>query len=107
MNNETTKKKRAKNSWAKERPFDNPYVIITHPNFPGWEWRILKAYQTAKNEAANPYARWLMQTKGVGTFGHYSYGDGYISEVPCTDALIDALRQRTIDDGDGNMILVD
>ena len=44
----------SKNPCGKKRKLDNPYEVWKDG---GWEWRVLKKYQTPENEAKNPYAR--------------------------------------------------
>ena len=67
-----------KNPLGKTVKQDKPYLIYVAP---GFEWRVLKAYQLREKEEQNPYARWFMATKGPGTFGSYELGDGYVKDV--------------------------
>ncbi len=76
----------AKNECGKTRKQDNPYEVWVAP---GFEWRILKKYKSDEAEAADPYARWFMATKGPGTFGTYELGDGYAAEVKRYGTLIE------------------
>lgn len=47
-----------KNLCAKTRKLDQPYEIwVGVGKFEGWEWRVLKKYQSPECEANNPYAR--------------------------------------------------
>ena len=46
----------SKNECAKSRPVNDPYEVWQRN---GWEWRVLKKYQTPEKEATNPYARWF------------------------------------------------
>jgi hypothetical protein len=48
---------------------------------PGWEWRVLKHYQTPEKEATNPYARAFCAVKGPGTFDGYDLGDTYLKDI--------------------------
>lgn len=67
-----------KNEMAKTRPVNNPYEIYKSSD--GWEWRVLKKYQTPENEAKNPYARWFCAVKSP-MIPSYDMGDTYISDV--------------------------
>lgn len=67
-----------KNLASKTRPFDKPYEIWQAA---GWEWRVLKKYQTEEQEANNPHARWLCAVTSPHTFGSYDLGDTYVKEV--------------------------
>lgn len=69
---------RAKNPAGKVRPFDKPYEIWQAG---GWEWRVLKKYQTEEQEAKNPYARWLCAVTSPHTFGSHDLGDTYVKDV--------------------------
>lgn len=72
---------RVANAWGKTRPLDNPYAVFTAPN--GWEWRVLKAYQTPEKEKENwRWARWLCAVKSPFTYGSWEYGDTYITDIP-------------------------
>ena len=68
-----------KNLCGKTRPVDNPYEVWC--NNSGWEWRILKRYQSLENEAQNPYARVLVAAKSPLTYGEFEYGDTYIRDI--------------------------
>lgn len=68
-----------KNLCGKTRPVDNPYEVWR--NNSGWEWRILKRYQSLENEAKNPYARVLVAAKSPLTYGEFEYGDTYIRDI--------------------------
>jgi len=65
----------ARTSMGKTRPIDEPYAIIRRP---GWEWRVLKAYQ---RDPQAPYARWLLATQSPYTFGQWELGDGYAKDL--------------------------
>jgi hypothetical protein len=68
-----------KNACNKTRKLDNPYEIWKGPaNF---EWRVLKKYQNAENEAKNDYARWYCAVKSDMTYGDFEYGDTYVSDI--------------------------
>jgi hypothetical protein len=70
----------AKNECGKMRKVDNPYEIWVCEAI-GWEWRVLKKYQTPENEAKNPYARWFVAVKSPNTFGSYDMGDTYVNDI--------------------------
>lgn len=61
------------------RNVNEPYEVWR--NAYGWEWRVLKKYQTPEKEAENPYARWLVAAKSDATFGSYDIGDTYIRDI--------------------------
>ena len=71
-------KQKFKNSWAKTRRQDDPYMIVCNGN---WEWRILKAYKSRQSETIDPYSRWFMAVKSPFTYGSYELGDGYVAEL--------------------------
>lgn len=73
---------RRRNPWSKARSIDNPYVTITSPFYPDWEWRVLKTYQEPMAESANPLARWFCAVKSPFTFGSFDWGDTYIKDIP-------------------------
>lgn len=67
-----------KNECGKMRTKDNPYEVWRNDS--GWEWRVLKKYQTPEKEAQNPYARWMVWAKSpMCPFGEM--GDTYISDI--------------------------
>lgn len=68
-----------KNAMGKTRKVENPYEIWVAAY--GWEWRVLKKYQTPESEAKNPYARWFCAVKSPFTYGTWEYGDTYVSDV--------------------------
>ena len=72
-------KRMSKNECGKTRKTDDPYEVWTGAN--GFEWRVLKKYQNAENEAKNPYARWFCAVKSNFTYGEFEYGDVYVSEI--------------------------
>jgi hypothetical protein len=67
----------SKNEMGKTRPVNQPYEIYLQD---GWEWRVLKHYQSKENEAKNVWARCMCAVKGPGTFGGYNMGDTYIKD---------------------------
>ena len=69
-----------KNKCGKTREVDNPYEIWTNP-FAGWEWRVLKKYQSPAMEASNPHARWFCAVKSPYTYDSWEYGDVYVKEI--------------------------
>ena len=69
----------SKNECNKTRSLDDPYEVWN--GLAGFEWRVLKKYQTPENEANNPYARWYCAVKSDYTYGEYDYGDVYVAEI--------------------------
>ena len=67
----------SKNLKGKTRDINDPYEIYTTP---GWEWRVLKHWQSPENEIKNVYARCFCAVKGPGTFGGYDLGDTYLKD---------------------------
>ena len=73
------RQKMTKNECNKTRDIDNPYEVWRGPaNF---EWRVLKKYQNAENEAKNDYARWFCAVKSDMTYGSFELGDTYVSDI--------------------------
>jgi hypothetical protein len=70
-----------KNLMGKTRKVENPYAIFTAD---GWEWRVLKSYQT---DSRKPYARWFCAVKSPYTFGGWDMGDTYVGEV-CRNGVL-------------------
>ena len=68
-----------KNLCGKTREIEDPYEIWTNDS--GWEWRVLKKYQTPEREAQNHYARWFCAVKSPMTYGSWEYGDTYVADV--------------------------
>ncbi len=68
-----------KNLCNKTRDRNDPYEVWQGPA--GFEWRVLKKYQNAENEAKNPYARWFCAVKSNYTYGEFELGDVYVSEI--------------------------
>lgn len=70
------------NLCGRTRPIDNPYE--TWKGFgplAGWEWRVLKKYQTPENEKGNEYARWFCAVRSPMTYGEFEYGDTYVKDI--------------------------
>ena len=67
-----------KNKMGKSRKTDDPYIISEDPHFPGWEWRVLKAWQA---DGGKPYARVFCAVKSPFTRGSFDLGDTYTTEV--------------------------
>lgn len=61
------------------RKVNQPYEVYV--NSFGWEWRVLKKYQSPDREVANPYARWFCAVKSPATFSGYDLGDAYVVEI--------------------------
>lgn len=66
------------NQCSKTRKVDNPYEIWRGG---GFEWRVLKKYQSPENKVKNPYARWFCAVKSPMTYGSWEYGDTYVKDV--------------------------
>lgn len=71
-----------KNQHGKMRDVDQPYAVFVDPRYEGWEWRVLKRYQSPEKEAFNVYARWLCAVKSPATDGDWEYGDTYVHDIP-------------------------
>lgn len=74
----------SKNLCAKTRKVDEPYEVykgVDGGPLDGWEWRVLKKYQTPENEAKNEYARWFCAVRSPMTYGSWEYGDTYVKDV--------------------------
>jgi len=69
-----------KNLFGKTVDKDKPYAVYVN-RASGFEWRVLKTYQTPANEKKNPYARWLMAVKSPLTYNRFELGDVYIKDV--------------------------
>jgi hypothetical protein len=69
-----------KNPCAKMRDVNNPYEVWK--NSEGWEWRVLKKWQTPEKETTNPFARWFCAVKSPMTHGSYDMGDVYVKDIP-------------------------
>jgi hypothetical protein len=86
---------------GKARPVDKPYKIFQSD---GWEWRVLKAYQTPEKEKTNQYARWYCAVKSPFTFGSWEYGDTYIADIDlqaiCTYDEFATPKTTTIEKGE-------
>ena len=65
--------------FGKTRDVSEPYA--TFKNSRGWEWRVLKTYQSVKKERDNQYARWFVAAKSPLTYDSWEYGDTYVREV--------------------------
>ena len=68
-----------KNMCGKTRKIDEPYETWRGPS--GFEWRVLKKYQTEKNESENPYARWFCAVSSPLNWGSFDHGDVYVKEI--------------------------
>jgi hypothetical protein len=72
-------KGKGKNPCGKTVSVDEPYEI--YKGFDGWEWRVLKKYQTPHKEAENRFARWFCAVKSPFTHGSWEMGDVYAHDV--------------------------
>ena len=66
---------------------DKPYMTFKGN---GFEWRVLKKYQTPAKEAENfekakkghvNYTRWFCAVKSPMTYGSWEYGDVYAQDI--------------------------
>ena len=80
----------SKNECAKTRDVEDPYEIWAH-DMSGFEWRVLKKYQNAENEAKNEYARWFCAVKSPMTWGSWEYGDVYVKDIKDMGNRIESL----------------
>lgn len=82
-----------RNAWGKTRDVEQPYITIPRGD---WEWRVLKAYKSAKSAAGDLFARYLCAVRSPYTFGEWEIGDTYIREIP---AYRDILAQQARAEG--------
>ena len=75
------------NTCGKTRPLDNPYEVWV---LPGWEWRVLRKYQSPEKEQANRYARWFVACRSPFTRGGWQYGDSYVRDITDTAQKVEA-----------------
>ena len=75
----------SKNECGKRRDVSHPYEVWEIVG-QGWEWRVLKKYQSPKGESKNPYARWHCAVKSPWVDG-YERGDVYIHEIRGSGAI--------------------
>ncbi len=68
-----------KNPFSKSRPQTNPYFTLQSE---GWEYRVLKLWQSPAASLTNPYARAFCAVKSPHTYGGFDFGDTYINEIP-------------------------
>ena len=68
-----------KNECGKTRKVNEPYEV--YRNSSGWEWRVLKKYQSPDKESGNQTARWFVAAKSPATFGGYDLGDEYVVNI--------------------------
>ncbi len=69
----------SKNLCGRTRKTDDPYEVWTGAN--GFEWRVLKKYQTPEREAENPQARWFCAVRSDFTYGEFELGDVYVQDI--------------------------
>ncbi len=71
-----------KNLCGKTRKLGNPYEVWRGTGkLQGWEWRVLKKYQTPSKEKENPFARWFCAVRSPFTQGGWDMGDTYVKDV--------------------------
>ena len=63
---------------GRTRKDNDPYLILTDPRLPGWEWRVLKAY-TGDPDAE--YARWFCVVRSPFTGSYGDMGDTYVADT--------------------------
>lgn len=73
----------AKNLMGKSRKPGNAYVTV---NANGWQWEILKLYQTVANSKKNKYARAFCLVKSP-FVPDGEYGDVYLTDIGSTVGL--------------------
>jgi len=79
-------KGKGKNPCGKTVSVDEPYEIYKDEielelAGSGFEWRVLKKYQTPAKEAENRFARWFCAVRSPMTFGSWEMGDCYARDV--------------------------
>ena len=67
-----------KNLCGKTRKKDQPYEVWESVD--GWQWRVLKKWQTPEQEAKNPYARWFCWVSSP-FCPNGEMGDVYLSDI--------------------------
>ena len=67
-----------KNLCGKMRKQNQPYEVWKN-NY-GWEWRVLKKYQSPEKEALNPFARWMCYVTSP-FCPQGEMGDTYLSDI--------------------------
>jgi hypothetical protein len=76
-----------KNLCGKTRPKDKPYERWEGH---GWQWNVLKKYQSPEKEAANPHARWFCLVKSP-IVPEGELGDVYVRDIT-------SVAVKTLDD---------
>jgi len=79
MNANVNNQLSTKNECSKTKPVNEPYEVWRN-EASGWEWRVLKKYQSPAKEATNPYSRWMCAVKSPMTYPRYDMGDVYVRE---------------------------
>ncbi len=74
-----------------------PYATFKNPK--GWEWRVLKRYQTRENEAKNQYAIWFCAVRSPFTNFSWEYGDTYVNDIPGATPGMD-LTSLVVEEGE-------
>ena len=76
-----------KNTKNKTRNVNEPYETYVNLNA-GWEWRVLRHYQSEDKETTNPYARVFCAVKSPMTYDSWEMGDVYLSEIKDNAVLV-------------------
>jgi len=92
-----------KNPMGKTVKKENAYAVYRGG---GFDYLVLKTYQSAEKEDANPYARWFLATRSPYTYGSWELGDGYVRDVKRSayrllDTDADAFLKREFGDKAG------
>jgi hypothetical protein len=69
-----------KNQCIKKRDIEQPYEIWSNIEL-GFEWRVLKKYQSSIKERANRDARWFCAVRSPYTYGQWQYEDVLATDV--------------------------
>jgi len=68
-----------KNLCGKTRKADNPYEVWENARA-GWQWLVLKKWQSPEKEKENEYARWFCLVK-TPIVPSGEMGDVYVKEI--------------------------
>jgi hypothetical protein len=71
-----------KNPYGKTVKPENAYAVYGNdPRLPGWEWRVLKTYQSPERAAGNKFARAFCLVTSPMTGPAGDMGDTYLSDI--------------------------